>query len=224
MEKKVAIYHFTDAEDLRRPRVNEKQMERLNEFACQYGLVEHVYLDKTKKVANQEERKNLMNDIQNYDVLCLKDFYHLSKNTGTCISLMQCFVNKGIEIHSIENGSFDFGFKDVPFNKELKVCIYHSKFKESPDRTIKTQMGIFQLFIKSKTKWKIEDIFIDNIDSQNDGDQVEVLKVIANKDKYDLVMVKDFNCLHWRTAKFCKRRNELALPLYSLKEGYLPFY
>ena len=44
-----------------------------------------------------------------------------------------------------------------------------------------------------------------------------------NKEKYDLLLIKDFNSLHWRTAKFCHRRNQLGLPIYSLKEGYLPY-
>jgi hypothetical protein len=223
MDKKVAIYHFTDAEVLRRPRVNEKQMERLEAFSSQFGLIEDIYLDKTLKREKQVEKDKLIENISNYDVLCMKDFYHLSKNTGTCIGLLQKFAKKGVVTKTIEDGEFSFELMDIPFDKELKVCIYHSKYKEDVDRTVNTQLEIFNLFIKTHTNWKIEDTFVDNENSQSDTVQKEVFKVIANRDKYDLVVVKDFNCFHWRTAKFCKRRNELKLPIYSLKEGYLPY-
>ena len=38
-----------------------------------------------------------------------------------------------------------------------------------------------------------------------------------------MVLCKDLNTIHWRTAKFCKRRNELQLDIYSMKEGYLKY-
>ena len=64
---------------------------------------------------------------------------------------------------------------------------------------------------------------VDEANSQSDSVQTEIFKVIENakQGKYDLLLIKDFNTFHWRTAKFCHRRNELQLPIYSLKEGYL---
>ena len=224
-EKQICIYHFTNAENLRRPIVNEKQMAILKEFASSYGDVKQIYLDGTLKQSKQEQRQQMIEDISNYDTLIMKDFYHLTKNTGACFGLLQSFAMQGVQTITMEDGTFDFRFKDAPFDKELKVCIYHSKYKESVDRTIETQLQIFDCFIKDKTNWQVVDTIIDEADSQSDDMQTEVFKVIENakQGKYDLLLIKDFNVFHWRTAKFCHRRNELALPMYSLKEGFLPY-
>ena len=221
--KKVCIYHFTNAENLRRPIVNEKQMAILNEFASQYGNIKQVYLDGTLKQCNQDKKKQMIKEIANYDILIMKDFYHLARNTGVCIELLQEFALQGIEVITMEDGSFSFQFQDAPFDKKLKICVYHSKYKEDGDRTIETQINIFKTFVSHKTNWEIIDIFIDEANSQSDSVQTEIFKVIENKKKYDLLLIKDFNAFHWRTAKFCHRRNELGLPIYSLKEGYLPY-
>lgn len=221
--KKVCIYHFTNAENLRRPIVNEKQMAILNEFASQYGNIKQVYLDGTLKQCNQDKKKQMIKEIANYDILIMKDFYHLSKNTGVCIELLQEFALQGVKTITMEDGSFSFQFQDAPFDKKFKVCVYHSKYKEDGDRTIETQINIFKTFVSHKTNWEIIDIFIDEANSQSDKVQTEIFKVIENKKKYDLLLIKDFNAFHWRTAKFCHRRNELGLPIYSLKEGYLPY-
>lgn len=221
--KKVCIYHFTNAENLRRPIVNEKQMAILNDFASQYGDIKQVYLDGTLKQCNQDKKKQMIKEIANYDILIMKDFYHLSKNTGVCIELLQKFALQGVKTITMEDGSFSFQFQDAPFDKKFKVCVYHSKYKEDGDRTIETQINIFKTFVSHKTNWEIIDIFIDEANSQSDKVQTEIFKVIEKKKKYDLLLIKDFNSLHWRTAKFCHRRNELGVPIYSLKEGYLPY-
>ena len=221
--KKVCIYHFTNAENLRRPIVNEKQMAILNEFASQYGDIKQVYLDGTLKQCNQDKKKQMIKEIANYDILVMKDFYHLARNTGACFGLLQAFSLQGVKTITMEDGSFSFQFQDAPFDKKLKICVYHSKYKEDGDRTIETQINIFKTFVSHKTNWEIVNIFIDEANSQSDSVQTEIFKVIKNKEKYDLLLIKDFNSLHWRTAKFCHRRNELGLPIYSLKEGYLPY-
>ena len=221
--KKVCIYHFTNAENLRRPIVNEKQMAILNEFASQYGDIKQVYLDGTLKQCNQDKKKQMIKEIANYDILVMKDFYHLARNTGVCIELLQKFSLQGVKTITMEDGSFSFQFQDAPFDKKLKICVYHSKYKEDGDRTIETQINIFKTFVSHKTNWKIVDVFVDEANSQSDSVQTEIFKVIENakQGKYDLLLIKDFNTFHWRTAKFCHRRNELQLPIYSLKEGYL---
>ena len=221
--KKVCIYHFTNAENLRRPIVNEKQMAILNEFASQYGDIKQVYLDGTLKQCNQDKKKQMIKEIANYDILVMKDFYHLARNTGACFGLLQAFSLQGVKTITMEDGSFSFQFQDAPFDKKLKICVYNSKYKEDGDRTIETQINIFKTFVSHKTNWKIVDVFVDEANSQSDSVQTEIFKVIENakQGKYDLLLIKDFNTFHWRTAKFCHRRNELQLPIYSLKEGYL---
>lgn len=165
----------------------------------------------------------MIKEIANYDILVMKDFYHLARNTGVCIELLQKFSLQGVKTITVEDGSFSFQFQNVPFYRKLKICVYHSKYKEDVDRTIETQINIFKTFVSHKTNWEIVNIFIDEANSQSDSVQTEIFKVIKNKEKYDLLLIKDFNAFHWRTSKFCHRRNELGLPIYSLKEGYLPY-
>lgn len=227
---RVAIYHFTDGSE-KRPIVNEKQMIALREFASGYGIVEKEYLDKSIKKCEQEEKQTLMEEIINYDVLVTKDFYHIAINTGTCISLMQQFFVMGVETHSIEDGCFTFS--EAPFDRKLNVAIYHAKYEDnSPSAsqqkkgnciTAQTQVDVLRLFVKKKTDWNVIDVYVDEAQGQSDDKQKSLLELIENRRKYDLVLCKDFNTIHWRTAKFCKRRNGMQLDIYSIKEGYLKY-
>ena len=219
MDKKVCIYHFSNSN--KRPIVNEKQMDLLQDFASSIGEVEKIYLDFTLKQSEQIQRQQMIEEISAYDILVMKDFYHLARNTGVCIELLQEFSLQGVKTITMEDGSFSF--QDAPLDRKLKICVYHSKYKEDVDRTIETQRKIFKTFVSHKTNWEIVDVFVDEANSQSDSVQTEIFKVIENakQGKYDLLLIKDFNTFHWRTAKFCHRRNELQLPIYSLKEGYL---
>ena len=228
--KKVAIYHFTNGSE-KRPSINKKQMIILREFASTYGTIEKEYLDKSSKKCEQEEKQTLIEEIINYDVLVTKDFYHISLNTGSCINLLQQFLRLGVETHSIEDGSF--AFMDAPFDKKLRVAIYHAKYEDNTPSaawqmkgnciTAQTQAEVLQLFVKKKTNWQVIDVYIDEAQIQSNENQRSLLELIENRQKYDLVLCKDFNTIHWRTAKFCKRRNEMQLDIYSIKEGYLKY-
>lgn len=227
---KVAIYHFTDKSE-KRPIINEKQMIILREFASDYGIVEKEYLDKSLKKCEQEKKQVMMEEIINYDVLVIKDFYHIAVNTGACISLLQRFLMLGVETHSIEDGCFTFS--EAPFDKKLNIAIYHAKYEDNTPSaqkqkkgnciTAQTQVEVLCLFIKKKTNWKVIDVYMDEAQGQSDDKQKGLLELIKNRKKYDLVLCKDFNTIHWRTAKFCKRRNEMELDIYSIKEGYLRY-
>ena len=221
LDKKVCIYHFSNANQ--RPIVNQKQMDLLQDFASSIGEVEKIYLDFTLKQSEQIQRQQMIEEISAYDILVMKDFYHLARNTGVCIELLQEFSLQGVKTITMEDGSFSF--QDAPLDRKLKICVYHSKYKEDVDRTIETQRKIFKTFVSHKTNWEIVDVFVDEANSQSDSVQTEIFKFIENakQGKYDLLLIKDFNTFHWRTAKFCHRRNELQLPIYSLKEGYLPY-
>lgn len=217
---KGCIYHFTDKSE-KRPIVYQKQLNELRKFAAEYGKVTHEYVDKSLRQCEHTEKQQMIANIDDYDFLVTKDFYHLCRNTMACIDLMKGIGDKGIQIHSIENGSFHLG--NAPFDVPLKVGVYHSKFRESNERQIETQMDIFDLYIKDKTKWQVVDKYVDEAKEQTDDAQVELRRLIENSSRYDLIIVKDFGTFHWRTAKFFSRREELKLPIFSLKEGYLDY-
>lgn len=223
MSNIAAIYHFTDGSE-KRPVVNEKQLNNLKQFAISQGyVVSDIYCDKSLLKCEHPEFERLISNIDKYDVLITKDFYHISKNTMKCMSIMRDFLDKGVLIHTIENGYFSWD--EAPFNKPLRVATYCCRFGTPNEmkQIIQVQNNILKLFTNKKTKWTIVDQYFDESEHQNDGEQVELMNLIKNKDKYDIILVHNLNDIHWRTANFCKIREQIHLPIYSLQEGYLKF-
>lgn len=221
MSNVAAIYHFTDGSE-KRPIVNQKQLNMLEQFAISQGFsVGEIYCDKSLLKCEQSEFDRFMADIDKYDVLVTKDFYHISKNTMKCMSVMKNLRDKGIQIHSIENGSFSW--EEAPFNKPLRVATYCCRFGTPNEmkQIIPVHNDILKLFADKKTQWTVIDQYFDESERQNDGEQIQLMELIKNKDNYDLLLVHNLNDVHWRTANFCKVREQLHLDIYSLQEGFL---
>ena len=223
MPNVAAIYHFTDGE--KRLRVSQKQLNILEHFAISQGFsVGGIYCDKSILKCEQSEFDRFMSDIDKYDVLITKDFYHISKNTMKCMSVMKYLRDKGIQIHSIENGSFTW--EEEPFDKQLRVATYCCRFGAPNEmkEIIPVHNDILKLFANKKTRWSVVDQFFDESEYQKDGEQIQLMELIKNKYKYDLLLVHNLNDVHWRTATFCKVREQLHLDIFSLQEGYLRFH
>lgn len=223
MSNVAAIYHFTDGSE-KRPIVNQKQLNMLEQFAISQGFsVGEIYCDKSLLKCEQSEFDRFMADIDRYDVLITKDFYHISKNTMKCMSVMKDLRDKGIQIHSIENGSFSW--EEAPFDKPLRVATYCCRFGTPNEmkQIIPVHNDILKLFADKKTQWTVIDQYFDESERQNDGEQIKLMELIKNKDNYDLLLVHNLNDVHWRTATFCKVREQLSLNIYSLQEGFLKY-
>lgn len=218
-----AIYHFTDGSE-KRPIVNQKQLNMLEQFAISQGFsVGGIYCDKSLRKCEQPEFVRFLSDVDKYDVLVTKDFYHISKNTMKCISVMKELRDKGIQVHSLENGSFSWD--EAPFDKPLRVATYCCRFgtPNEMQQIIPVHNDILKLFVNKKTQWTVIDQYLDECERQNDGEQIQLMELINNKDKYDLLLVHNLNDVHWRTANFCKVREQLHLDIYSLQEGFLKY-
>lgn len=223
MTKKAAIYHFTDGSE-KRPIVNEKQLNKLTEFALSLGFDDvEIFCDKSLLKCEQTEFDRFMSSVEDFDALIAKDFYHISKNTMQCMRVMQVLRNRGIPIYTMENGSFCW--KYAPFDKPLRVATYCCRFGTSNEmkEIIPVQNDILTLFTTKKTNWTVVDQYFDESEHQNDGEQTELMRFLQNKDKYDLLLVHNFNDVHWRTANFCKIREQHQLDIYSLQEGFLKY-
>jgi DNA invertase Pin-like site-specific DNA recombinase len=223
MSNVAAIYHFTNGSE-KRPIVNQKQLNMLEQFAISQGFsVGEIYCDKSLLKCEQSEFNRCMSDIDKYDVLIAKDFYHISKNTMKCMSVMKELRGKGIQVRSIENGNFSW--EDAPFDKPLRVATYCCRFGTPNEmkQIIPVQNDILRLFVNKKTKWTVIDQYFDESEHQNDGDQIQLMELIKNKDKYDLLLVHNLNDIHWRTANFCKVREQLHLNIFSLQDGFLKY-
>ena len=88
---------------------------------------------------------------------------------------------------------------------------------------IAVKNDIFTLFTNKKTEWTVVDQYFDESLHQKDGEQKQLMELIQNRDKYDLLLVHNLNDVHWRTANFCKIREQLHLDIYSLQEGFLKY-
>ena len=220
---KAAIYHFTNG-SAKRPKIYKDQLEALKQFADALGFeVTDIYCDMSLKRCERTEFDRFLSCCDQYDVLITKDFYHISKNTMQCMTIMQTLKKKGIQIYTMENGSFDWN--EVPIDKPLRVATYCCRFGSDDElkQIIPVQKDILKLFTDKKTQWTVIDQYFDISQHQNDGEQVELMNLIENKDEYDILLVHNLNDIHWRTANFCKIREQLQLDIYSLQDGFLQY-
>lgn len=223
MNQKAAIYHFTN-ESKHRPKIYRDQLKALEEYAVSVGFdVADVYCDMSLKRSERTEFDRFLSNCDQYDALITKDFYHIAKNTGTCMKSMQELRDKGVKVYSPENGIFVW--EDAKFDEPLRVATYTCHFGTPNEmkEVIPVRNDIFTLFTDKKTKWTIVDQFFDESLHQNDGEQIQMMELLKNRDKYDLLLVHNLNDAHWRTANFCKIREQLHLDIYSLQEGFLKY-
>ena len=101
MKSKAAIYHFTN-ESKQRPKIYRDQLEALKAYAESVGLdVADIYCDMSLKRSERTEFDRLLANADQYEALVTKDFYHIAKNTGKCLDVMQQLRDKGLQIYSI---------------------------------------------------------------------------------------------------------------------------
>lgn len=223
MGLKAALYHFTD-ESKRRPKIYKEQLEVLKRYAESLGLeVVDIYCDMSIKRYERTEFDRFLKNANHYEALVTKDFYHISKNTGKCLDIMQRLRDKGLVIYTMDNGIFTW--VDTPIDKSLRVATYtcHYGTKNEIKEVITVKNDILALFTKKKTKWTVIDQYFDESFLQKDSEQVQLKTLINNRKKYDLLLIHNLNDVHWRTANFCKIRELLQLDMFSLKEGYLQY-
>lgn len=218
-----AIYHFTNKSE-KRPIYCEKQIEELKRFAENINImVSDVYLDRSLLVEEQTEFERFMTSCGGYEALVTKDFYHISKNTGMCMNILKSLLDKGVKTYSIENGSFTFA--EPPTDKPLRVATYTYSKPNVRDakNLISVQKEIYELFIKKKTNWTLIEQYSDICQTQNDREQVELMRMLSEKDSFDILLVTNLCDVHWRTARFCKIREALGKGIYSLQDGFLEY-
>ncbi len=218
---KAAIYHFTDKSE-KRPVVYKKELQRLRIFAESCGYDDYdEYVDMSLKKKDQSHKQELLSSASEYKCLILRDFYHLRKNTRACMEDLVRLSTSGIQVKTIEDGSFSF--EEAPFSSSLRVAIYYCGL-EIVGHSIELQLEVMEMFIREKTNWVLIDKYADLSGNRNDGNQTEMQNLIKNRDKYDVILVQSFNDIHWRTAKFCKTRHELQKDIYSMHdEIFLPY-
>ena len=116
MNRKAAIYHFTN-ESKQRPKIYRDQLEALKAYAESVGLdAADIYCDMSLKRSERTEFDRFLANSDQYDALVTKDFYHIAKNTGKCLGVMQQLRDNGLEIYSIQiflSFLFSFFFEKI---------------------------------------------------------------------------------------------------------------
>lgn len=220
---KAAIYHFTDVSD-KRPETYKKQLRELESFASSLGFDDaDVFCDMSLNVSEHTEWDRFIMNKSDYEVLIIKSFYHLSKNTGRCFELLKNLKEDGIKVYTLDNGTFSWD--DPPLDKKLRIATYFCYCGSASEEKeiIPVKNDIFSLFVKKKTSWDIKDRYQDRSLHQIDGEQVNIKDLIYNRKKYDILLVHNLCDLHWRTSNFCKIRESLQMDIYSLQEGFLKY-
>ncbi len=218
---KAALYHFTDVSE-KRPIVYIKEVERIKRFAELKGYPDQdIYIDKSLKRLERRQFDLMMNNIGAYEAIIFKDFYHISKTTGACLSQLVYLNSIGVNVYTIEDGSFTF--TEPPLSQKLRVAVYYCGL-DIIGHSYELQFEIMDLFVTSKTNWTVIDHYADLNGNKVNGNQTELKGLIKNANKYDLVMVQSFGDIHWRTSKFCKMRHLLQKDIYSMREDiFLPY-
>lgn len=88
---------------------------------------------------------------------------------------------------------------------------------------IPVQNDILTLYARKKTNWTVVDQYFDESEHQNSGEQKQLMNLLENRNKYNLLLIHNLNDIHWRTANFCKIREQLKIDIYSLQEGFLKY-
>ena len=223
MNPKAAIYHFTD-KSTQRPKIYRDQLKALEEYAESVGLdVADIYCDMSLKRSERTEFDRFLTNSDQYNALVTKDFYHIARNTGTCLRIMQQLRDNGLQIYSIENGIFTW--EEPPFKQPLRVATYTCHFGTPNEmkEIIPLRNDVCKLFANKKTQWTVLDQYYDESLHQKDCEQIQMKELISKRTNYDLLLVHNLNDVHWRTANFCKIREQLQLDIYSLQEGFLKY-
>ena len=220
---KAAIYHFTGGEN-KRPAVYENRIEKLKEYAISQGFeVKEVFFDKSGLMKDRTAFRELLLRCEEFDVVVVNDFFHISRNTMRCMDIMKELKDKGVMIYSPVNGRFEWA--DEPVEEPLRAATYICRFgpPNEMQQTIPVYNEVFKLYVDKKTNWEIVDQYYDRSLRQHNKEQKNLMKLIENKDKYDILLVHNINDVHWRTADMCKVRDKLGFGICSLQDGYLKY-
>lgn len=216
--KKVAVYHFTNLAE-RRPTIVLNDMDRLYEYASRHKSweVEHLYLDFSLNKCEQIHLSELVSNLDQYDIVLVKSFYHINKKMMSFWKQLQKFRAVGISVVSLEEGELVSYAKNELFEKSLKIAIYDKARSPMEERTQELLIDRIRVFVKHKAKnWHIVKVYTD---SARKDDRKQLYKLMEEIDQFDLILMDTYGKVHEGTNQFYKFKCKVNLPLYSLREG-----
>ena len=214
--KAVAIYHFTNHSEIR-PIVFEKEIDKMYTYVSRQKCWDtpYVYIDYEIKKSMHEKYNCFRRNVREYDVLLVTDYFHIEDKLGTFMKEMIDLHRNGVDVISLKEGKIRFINREL-LKRPLSITSY---IRTVDSEDVNLERDRITMFVEYKTQWTVEDIYIEETKAERDSEQQLLPRLLANSDKYDAVLLKQFNHLHWRTSMFFKIVRQLKLPIYSMKEG-----
>lgn len=204
-DNKIAVY-YSVKKGISRPIVPEKEIDYIyQEISRQkWREIPCLFLDFSLIKSEQNQREKLYHSC-NIGKIFTKNFAALEKKTGTLISEVKR-LHKDTIFYSLEEGELQM-FSEVRCNQKSKVAVYN---QENED----WELERIRIFLKEKANLNHVSIYSDHKDQE-----INLKKLIEEKDKYSMIFVFSLLDIHYRTSMFFKRLNQLSKPVYGIKEG-----
>lgn len=216
----LVIYHYTVKPEARTC-IALNDVDDLYKYASQHfsGWEVALFLDLSDSRRKYIER---ITELTNCMIL-VKSYYHIKRHTLPFITMLRKLADNGVEVISTLEGKIALlNEKDsILRSKPLKVAIYDHIRLVHEEKIKKVQIEKFKVFINCKTnKWSISDFYIDGLKSKQ---QTELYRLIADRGKYDVVLIDTFGKIADTINCFTDFLSKINKPLYSLKEGEVIF-
>ena len=216
------IYHFSANP---KSRVCSKHIKQLTKYAEEKGYIKsNLYIDGTLTTSMQTEYLNMIENLRKDSEetsIFTWDLFHFNKWISAAIKDVKELKCMGCKVFTLQDGEIHVSDGKTMLYKHLKVAVYHSNLTGVDERLPETQIRISEVFCKENTEWEITGIYCDYSEKKGVEDQPELMRLIEEADKYDVLIVGSFGRIDLRTARFMKIRERLNLNIYSLSEGML---
>lgn len=156
-------------------------------------------------------------------VVLVKSYFHIKRHTSAFLKMIKNFVNNGVTVISATEEKITITNEEdgMLLSKTLKVAVYERFTSKYEEETRNIQLEKLRIFVACKaSKWSVSDIYIDELNSKQ---RTELYRLIADREKYDVVLIDTFGKLADTINGFADLISKIDKPIYSLKEGEVIF-
>ena len=216
-ELNMAVYHFTDGSQIR-PSTPSIVLDKLYAFALSENFfIPDLYFDRSLKKSKRTEWKELLHNINRYQIVLVTSFYHMEMKAITFARFACRYAGK-VRLQSLEEGEIKL-FDEALLHRELNVAFYNQYHNPHEKEMSEISLKKIQTFINNKAQgWILSQCYIDD----GTGELVEMQRLIEESSKYDLLVIESFRKLGDRTNALMKLWKQIGgIPILSIEEGGL---
>lgn len=216
----LTIYHYSIKPEARTC-VALNDVDDLYEYASQHynGWEAALFLDLSDSRRKYIERLTELTD----GVVLVKSYFHIKRHTSAFLKMIKNFVNNGVTVISATEEKITITNEEdgMLLSKTLKVAVYERFTSKYEEETRNIQLEKLRIFVACKaSKWSVSDIYIDELNSKQ---RTELYRLIADRGKYDIVLIDTFGKMADTINCFTDFLGKINKPLYSLKEREVIF-